>query len=987
MAAIPYPSTLPNFNFSFRNIISSASSSSPTTASPSSPVSASAAAAASSPSSAHRRAATQLSTPSASHHHQAGYFALGPSSAAAAASPISSHRTSASTSIAGAAASSPLGRASSSGNPLTTNNNNSTGSNRPRPASYHPHLASHLNPAARRSRRAARGPEVASGGRRTGTRDIDDMSEDELRRYLARQQQQQQHDSHIMEDAAEDEEDDYEERLSQRRHRNAEGGQHTSFVRNSPATRSINSIRSSSSSELPAYFIDPSLPQYEYRARPVWPVSGPPGLAPSGAPAMVPLSPAPSYRQLSHPVGIALPAATTTSTTPSPVVTANRAFPLMGSSVPSTPERRILGLPNRNSPPVPPRSLPDTSGLSVMRGSSLLISESMPVAEAPSTPTLAPAAAGGGGGPVVTAAALDGVDHPPRAISGGLTALPLRRTSLLGITASPVQAVSLLPPAYQPAAGQPVAGTSVAASSATLTTATTVRSQPISETAVTTTTTSANGSPTGGQGVAVLVPAAGAPSVPTRSVSLPGAASMSRRGSEALPAVSSSQPATASLVAAGMAPPVRGDSDDTIMGSRHADPEEEEPEEIMIQAEVDDAAESSASHHYFSAGPGAGAGALGIMTPLSAPSSSAGGRHSPAALSFMTAEQPAALSSVAHTDVADDEEEEDETPMFLTPARRRSSISNLAHDQHASANADADGMQVLTAPPSEPVGLPMVKGGAGPVVVGQEEEMLRTPTIGGGPSVVVVSAPLGPERRRPLAQIANGGDRLVQPAASGAGAERALPPLPPMSTVGGSTSATSSDSASATAPSRGGAANGYAPNPDFSFAAAASSAPAVAVPAPVPSERRSSRAVGKHLRAATTTTAMPSSIISASTSAGGGAAVRGVGPSHSMTFPARVGSRPPAGAAAVAVPPSNNNRDAFDSSVESTSGHASTGAGAGLFGLSAREWALRLAWLGEQDGGGGGSSTSSSSSYAAGSAGGGSGGGGMERRSASISAL
>ncbi|KAE8267325.1 hypothetical protein A4X09_0g5016 [Tilletia walkeri] len=813
MAAIPYASAssrpVPTINIPFRSIISSSSSSSTHQRTPS-------------------PAASPSTPPTSGSSNRASAFFTGQfTSSSSSSSP----------------APSPPAASSSNRNSLVF-----LQSQQPPQQQSQQELQPHpmLYSAGRRSRRAARGLEISSGGRRTGGRDIDDMTDDELRAHL-------HHRTRLHSD------DDV---LPSRQASPAPPPPPAATAASSANNRTLSPLsgnitpnipvsngRTSSSSDLPAYFVDPSLPQYEYRARPVWPVyssdsAGIPSTSSFFFTGGVQITPPPPPPPMADEVTCAL--LTASPLTSSPVdertgmggasMVRPTPFPTSSSTpgLPSTPERRILGLPNRNSPPVPPRSLPNTSGLSVLRGSSLLHTNAAAAARSLGSSSLGMIGVPVGGRSSVVSETEGTVALPPPAYEEQDSARRGSAPCPLGEPRSAAMVGSTI--AIQPSASIPAAGA----------TATPVP-MPMS------TATPTGGSPLGSSpSLPSVIPV---PPVPTRSVSLPGAnASMASAAATATAIVRNRQ-----LQQQGVVGPALSSSSIVTSMPLGAGLGEGEGEGEVMMEEV-------------------------ILTPCTTPTSSANPR---------------------------------------TPA----------------------------------------------------SEMNRQTALPSPPPSATFSRPSPPTitNRRPISQV------IVRQYA----------------TVGASPSQSSSGSGS-TWGMCGAGLGAYSVDDsqtEFRFGVQHGRSAdnnnnngggAVMVRPPIPSERRSSRAVGRHMRAAT-------SVLPSVTNHGQGQGGRGVvasgGATATATVPARqqgVRNRPPLSMSifdpsSAPAPAQTQTQTEVSSSPSPSPSPASASqaqaqavAAAAMFGLTAREWSLRLAWLGEQEGDGVLSA--------------GSGPGAAARRSASISA-
>ncbi|KAE8230776.1 hypothetical protein CF326_g4213 [Tilletia indica] len=811
MAAIPYASAssrpVPTINIPFRSIISSSSSSSTHQRTPS-------------------PAASPSTPPTSGSSNRASAFFTGQF-----------------TSSSSSPAPSPPAVSSSNRNSLVF-----LQSQQPPQQQSQQELQPHpmLYSAGRRSRRAARGLEISSGGRRTGGRDIDDMTDDELRAHL-------HHRTRLHSD------DDV---LPSRQAPPAPAAAAPSANNRTLSPLSGNIIpnipvsngRTSSSSDLPAYFVDPSLPQYEYRARPVWPVyssdsAGIPSTSSFFFTGGVQITPPPPPPPMADEVTCAL--LTASPLTSSPVdertgmggasMVRPTPFPTSSSTpgLPSTPERRILGLPNRNSPPVPPRSLPNTSGLSVLRGSSLLHTNAAAAARSLGSSSLGMTGVPVGGRSSVVSETEGTVALPPPAYEEQDSARRGSAPCQLGEPRSAAMVGSTI--AIQPSASIP-AGAAATPIPMSMSTATPTGGSPLGS------------SPS----LPSVIPV---PPVPTRSVSLPGAnASMASAAATATAIVRSRQ-----LQQQGVVAPALSTSSmvttSVPLGAGLGEVEGEGEGEVMME-EV-------------------------ILTPCTTPTSSANPRTPASEMNRQTA-LPSPPPSAT----------------FSRPSPPTTTITNR-----------------------RPISQVIVRQYA---------------TVGASPS---------------------------QSSASGSGSAWGM--------CGAGLSAYSVDDSQTEF--RFGVQHGRSADNNNNNNGGGG---VVMVRPPIPSERRSSRAVGRHMRAAT-------SVLPSVTSHGQGQGQGGRGVVASggatATVPARqqgVRNRPPLSMSifdpSSAPAPAQTQTHTEVSSSPSPSpasvsqAQAQAVAAAAMFGLTAREWSLRLAWLGEQEGDGVLSA--------------GSGPGAAARRSASISA-
>ncbi|KAK0543716.1 hypothetical protein OC846_006315 [Tilletia horrida] len=915
MAAIPYPSTsgrhgVPTLNIPFRAIISSSTSSSSNNRSPS-------------PSALGSFAnpfASVSSTTTTSSGATSSSSPAPTSPTASAPSPSSSSTSPAPMSAAPSA--SPAGHHDRHRHQQSDSS-----------VAYNPLLFS----SGRRSRRAARGPEVAAGGRRTGGRDIDDMSEEELREHASRRAR--------LDPTVEGEEgsDD----LAHFRQRSGMAAAVTGAEGIAAGLRMQRptSSRSSTSSELPAYFVDPSLPQYEYRARPIWN-----GMDESegsgqgnGVPAWArPSAPASGSNDIAPPFGSAAAAPTASFCV-----------------IPSTPERRILNLPNRNSPPVPPRSLPNTSGLSILRGSSLSssVNSTSPTSTAgasipppASTVTAVPLASGLGPSALVQ----------PSSETERITSSEALTAAARAVT-SPIAAVP--PPAYEE---QDSSRRPSEADIATAVGMTRSESADSAGTAPTAFPTTEGGQP---PILVAIVPGINPPPVPTRSVSLSNAS---------IPTALRER-VNVTANAGGS----NSHSRDSSLGVAESSGQQEVSEEATVgrsmswtasSSQEDTAAASSSSS--------AATTSEGPIQSLNAPTPSASGQ----------------IDSDDHQEELQDEEgqtgavSESEDPSIvmverggpshpLTSKRKRWSQMLMMPLTAASLSASSP----LTTSPSN---IENRAGGAegnspNPTSSGSSSSSsFFKNLLNSSPSPGEGSSTLRPNLISAVGRSSSAGSgtgTATPPAGSGAGS-----PSSP-STPGGngaangqgrrplSTLANPPSSPTLFSPGSAwgmiGIGLGYSVNPTFSFAGgsgggANSGAPttftngntnpngapvsqnqgragngnqanplmAMRIRPPIPSERRSSRAVGRHMRAATTLVPGSGNSRQHPHTVGMSDGSNEIQAGSNLTFPRRGASRTSTATAF--------HYDASESGAGSSSAAA-------VLGLSAREWALRLAWLGE----------------------------------------
>ncbi|CAD6963919.1 unnamed protein product [Tilletia controversa] len=729
----------------------------------------------------------------------------------------------------------------------------------------HPMLYS----AGRRSRRAARGPEVSSGGRRTGGRDIDDMTDAELR-ALDHAEQQGRHFPAPPPPPA-----------------SAPPVSSTQGMMTSLAGvgGNIAQGRTSDSSDLPAYFVDPSLPQYEYRARPVWSTDYPSEASPpssssfyltdatstsAGGVAAPSYSYAPSPFAMSSTAGTAVVGPASVRGTPFPSSPPQIQVTASVAGVPSTPERRILGLPNRNSPPVPPRSLPTTTGLSVLRGSSLL-------AHSAATAAAAAAAAGWSSSSSSSSLGMSGI-RDDREDGPGLSMM-VNGGASVGRTAVP-------PPAYEEQDSSARRGSAplllgrAQMESTSIDSVATITVGMPSSASVPSMSISSSGSGSGSGSAAAAVgtgtgnaqPPLLVPFVPTRSVSLPGSS---------LPSVQSAMAATAAVrnrtvLRSSMltsSPVTMGadeedvDVDEGVPGLQSRDEEELEMMEEILQSTTT-----------LSSSPVRAV--LGVSTSTASPPCSTNtSPRTPTSANIHQAPLPSPPHSATSSALYP-------SSSSFSPSTTRRPISQLITPFSA----------VGATPPSPLSGLAWDFG-------------LGYPSASPGSS---------PSARLSVSNAAFAFGRAQEDVARFGG----------------------------------GGGGGSVAHP------------------PIPSERRSSRAVGRHMRVATSVLSPSPSSSTATTDNNGQSSRPNAAP---MTLPRRSASRTRS-----RTPLSmyeGTSAAAADSTNAAQTQAQAQAAAVALFGLSAREWAMRLAWLGEQEGEGAGS----------GSAGG--TGAGASRRSASVSAL